>query len=104
VHLSRSSERRVHGAEHKPPSDEGERREVEALHPAHAEKARDVERRTAEAERRDPELVTSPMRGCSRNSQPMAAAKPGISRPIAIQGEEQRLGGKSVRSASSHRS
>ncbi len=43
---------------------------------------------------------TSPMRGCSRNNQPMAAAKPGISRPIAIRVNSSVLARKSVRSAS----
>jgi hypothetical protein len=40
------------------------------------------------------------MRGCSRNSQPMAAAKPGISSPTAIKVNNRVLAGKSVRSAS----
>ena len=39
------------------------------------------------------------MRGCSRNSQPIAAAKPGISRPIAISVNSSVLARKSVRSA-----
>ena len=40
------------------------------------------------------------MRGCSRNSQPMAAAKPGMRRPTAIRVNSSVLAGKSVRSAS----
>src|SRR5437764_496354 len=40
------------------------------------------------------------MRGCSRNSQPMAAAKPGMRRPIAIRVNRSVLARKSVRSTS----
>ncbi len=43
--------------------------------------------------------LSSPMRGCSRNSQPIAAAKPGMSRPIAIRVNSIVLARKSVRSA-----
>ena len=45
VHLGGLLQRRIHGAEDRGRHDEGERREIEPLHPAHAEDGRDRERR-----------------------------------------------------------
>ena len=48
--LRRFLERRVDRAQHRRGHDEADRREVKALHPAHAEDAGDIERGDAEAE------------------------------------------------------
>ena len=91
VHLGRFLHRWVHGAEDRGGHDEGERREVEPLHPAHAEDGRDRERR-GHAEHDLEQLIEQPDARMQQEQPSHGDREARDQQPDRHQREQQRLG------------